>query len=133
MGSAGAQNGKHRLEIKIPPELFAEVKAAAKSRGFSSANAFVRAAIVSELRSGPTALDRAEENIAASVDRLAKEMRAFQNAQQALFALTDSFARLFLTCIPEPPAEMLEQAKARARLRYERLMLAAAQGMKQRD
>ena len=38
-----------------------------------------------------------------------------------------------MTCIPEPPADMLDQAKAKARLRYERFLLSVAQGMKQHD
>lgn len=124
------QYGKHRLEIKVPADLLKDLKAAAKTRGFSSANAFVRAAIASELRSGETALDRTEQNIAATIERLTKEIRSLQTAQQSLFALNDALVRLFLTCIPEPPADMLEQAKARARLRYDRFLLSVAQGMK---
>ena len=127
------QYGKHRLEVKVTPELFAELKSAAKVRGFNSANAFVRAAIASEIRFGETALDRTEQNIAATIDRLTKEIRSLQNAQQGLFALTDALVRLFMTCIPEPPADMLDQAKAKARLRYERFLLSVAQGMKQHD
>ena len=41
--------GKNRLEVRVTAELFAELKSAAKARGFNSANAFVRAAIASEL------------------------------------------------------------------------------------
>lgn len=119
----------HRLEIKLPPELFAEVKNAAQARGFASSNSFVRAALSNELRSGETALDRTEQNIAASIDRLAREVRTLHNAQQAIFALTDSLARLFLTCVPEPPSEVLDQAKRRARLRYDRFLLSVAQNM----
>lgn len=127
------QNGKHRLEIKITAELLAELKTAAKARGFNSANAFVRAAIASELRSGETALDRTEQNISATIDRLTREIRSLQSAQQGLFALTDTLARLFLTCVPEPPPDLLDQAKAKARLRYERFLLSVAQSMKQHD
>lgn len=123
--------GKSRLEIRLSPESLAEVKAAAKKRGFESANAFVRAVIATELRSGESALDRTEQNIAASIERLAKEVRGLQTAQQSLFALTDSLVRLLLTCIPEPPPDMIEQAKAKARLRYQRFLLAVAQGMKE--
>lgn len=50
-------------------------------------------------------------------------------AQQALFAAVDSLTRLFLTCIPEPPPEGLDQAKRRARLRYDRFLLSVAQNM----
>ena len=123
--------GKTRLEIRLSPESLAEVKAAAKKRGFESANAFVRAVIATELRSGGSALDRTEQNIAASIERLAKEVRGLQTAQQSLFALTDSLVRLLLTCIPEPMPDMIDQAKAKARLRYQRFLLAVAQGMKE--
>ena len=124
------EHGKHLLEIKIAADTLAQLKSAARARGFRSANALVRAAIATELRSGESALDRTEQNIAASIDRLAREVRALQNAQQSTFALADALARLFLTCVPEPPPELLDQAKARARLRYERFLLSVAQSMK---
>ena len=41
----------------------------------------------------------------------------------------DSLTRLFLTCIPEPPPEALDQAKRKARLRYERYLVSVAQNM----
>ena len=41
----------------------------------------------------------------------------------------DSLTRLFLTCIPEPPPDALEQAKRRARLRYDRFLVSVAQNM----
>jgi Ribbon-helix-helix protein, copG family len=122
--------GKHRLEIKIGADTLAQLKSAAKARGFRSANAFVRAAIATELRSGESALDRTEQNIAASIDRLAREVRSLQNAQQSTFALADALARLFLTCVPEPPPEALDHAKASARLRYERFLVSVAQSIK---
>jgi hypothetical protein len=37
--------------------------------------------------------------------------------------------RLFLTCVPEPPAEVLDQAKRRAKLRYDRFLVSVAQNM----
>ena len=73
-------------------------------------------------------LDR-EAFIAASIDRVAKEIRTLHTAQQALFASIDSLTRLFLTCIPEPPPQVLEQAKRRAKLRYDRFLLSVAQNM----
>ena len=121
--------GNRRIEVKVPPELFAQMKKAAHAQGFSSVNSLVRAAITNELSTGDTALDRTEQNIAASIDRLAKEVRSLHTAHQALFALTDSLARLFLTCVPEPPTEVLDQAKRRARLRYDRFLLSVAQNM----
>ena len=70
-----------------------------------------------------------EAFVAASLDRLSKEIRNLHTTQQALFAAVDSLTRLFLTCIPEPPPEALDQAKRRARLRYERYLVSVAQNM----
>ncbi len=118
-----------RFELLLPPDLHATLKETAHSRGFASVNAFIRSAVQNELRHGETALDRTEQNIAASIDRLVKEIRALHTAQQAAFALTDSLARLFLTCVPEPPQEILDQARRRAKLRYDRFLRSVAQNM----
>ena len=78
--------------------------------------------------SPPDQSDR-EAFVAASLDRLSKEIRNLHTTQQALFAAVDSLTRLFLTCIPEPPPEALDQAKRKARLRYERYLVSVAQNM----
>ena len=44
-------------------------------------------------------------------------------------AFQDATAKLLLTCLPEPPPEVLEAAKARARQRYDKLMRAVANDM----
>lgn len=118
-----------RLEVKLPERMYSEVQAAAKQRGFNSANAFVRAAITTELRSGDSALARTEEVIGQSVDCLAREVRALHGAQQATFALADSLVRLFLTCVPEPPPDVIEESKRRAQLRYRRFLKTVAANM----
>jgi hypothetical protein len=82
-----------------------------------------------ELRHGEPAIVKTERIVSASIDRLARDLRALQTAQQAVFALTDSLARLFLTCVPEPAPEVLDQAKRRARLRYDRFLKSVAQNM----
>lgn len=118
-----------RLEVKLPPGLHAEVQAAAKERRFSSANSFVRAAITNELRTGNSAVERAEQAISHTIDRLTREVRNLHTAQQATFAMVDCLARLFLTCVPEPPGEVLDQAKRKAKLRHERFLRSVAQNM----
>jgi hypothetical protein len=67
--------------------------------------------------------------VAASMERLSKEIRKLHTAQQAQFAVVDSLTRLFLTCIPEPPSEVLDQAKRRAKLRYSRFLISVAQNL----
>jgi hypothetical protein len=118
-----------RFELRLPKELLNAVRQAATAGGFSSVNAYIRTVMQNELRHGETALDRTERTMGASIDRLSKEIRSLHTAQQAVFALTDSLARLFLTCVPEPPPEALDQAKRKAKLRYDRFLRSVAQNM----
>lgn len=118
-----------RLEVKLPPKLYEEIRVIAQKRGFNSSNSFVRTAIANELRAGESSLDQAEVAISASIDRLTRETRNLHTAQQASFAMLDCLTRLFLTCVPEPPAEVLEQSKRRAKLRYEKFLRSVAQSV----
>ena len=118
-----------RFDLRLPTELMASVWNAAKERGFANTTAFIRSALQNELRHGETALDRTERMVSASIERLSRDVRTLQNSQQALFALTDTLARLLLTCVPEPPPEVLDQAKRKAKLRYERFLRSVAQNM----
>jgi hypothetical protein len=120
---------RRRIEIRVSEDVFEELRKAASRRGFASVNKLLRAAVAAELRHGESALARTEQNIAASIELLAKEVRGIHRAHQATFALTDSLARLVLTCVPEPPAEILEQARLRAKLRYDRFVRSVAQNM----
>ena len=118
-----------QITVRIPGDLATMLPAEAEKRGFDSPSAFVRHAIQSELRQGESAVSQVEERIAATVNRLAKEVRAVQTAQLATFAFVDALAKVLLTCVPEPPNEMVDQAKARAKRRYEKFLIAVAQGM----
>jgi hypothetical protein len=127
-GGSGMPKRK-RFEIRVSDEQFAVLKRTAFDRGFRSIAAYVQAASASDMRqSGPDG-SNGPEIVAASIDRLVKEVRSLHTAQQAVFAAVDSLTRLFLTCIPEPPPETLDQAKRRARLRYDRYLLSVAQNM----
>ena len=82
-------------------------------------------------------VDAAERRIAASLDRMAREIHNSRIGQQALFAFVDVLAKTFLTCVPEPPRDVHDQAVARGKARYDRLlksvgMLAASPGVKNR-
>jgi Arc/MetJ-type ribon-helix-helix transcriptional regulator len=118
-----------RFELRLPESLMARVRDAAEERGFANVTAFIRSALQNELRNGETALDRTERAVAASIDRVSRDVQTLHTTQQAVFALTDSLARLFLTCIPEPAPEVLDQAKRKARLRYNRFLKSVAQNM----
>jgi hypothetical protein len=63
------------------------------------------------------------------MEQMRREMHRLGRAQQALFAYVDSLAKVLLTCIPEPPQEVREQAIARARERHNRLVKSAGSSM----
>ena len=118
-----------RFDIRITVELAEQVRQATLERGFESSTAFIRQAIVNELRDGGSALGETEERIAAGQERLGKELRRLQTAQQAEYALLDSLVRLFLMCIPEPSGEAITPAKARAATRYDNFLRNVARNM----
>jgi len=114
--------------VRIQPELDRRMQNATKERGYRSPSAFIRAAIESELKSRS---ERAgmEEQTAASFDRLAKEFRRVLRGQQAIFALLDAFTKVFLGCVPDPPAEARAQSITVARDRHMQLMKAAGRSL----
>ena len=117
-----------RFELLVPQDLLERLKVVAGERGTSVASV-VRMALENEMRHGEPAIAKTERIVSASIDRLTRDLRTLQTAQQAVFALTDSLARLFLTCVPEPAPEVLDQAKRRARMRYDRFLKSVAQNM----
>ena len=117
-----------RIAVRLTREDQCQVEEAAGSRGYASPSAFLRAAIRNELN-GRAELTGAEERIAAGIDRVSREIFRVDRGQQALFALVDAFAKAILTCVAEPPTDTRQQAIARAKERYERLIKAAGQAM----
>lgn len=120
---------QQRFELLITPNQLADARKTARDRGFNSCAAYLRALLDQDQRRNPPGQPDREAIVAASIERLARELRAIHTANQALFALTDSLARLFLTCIQEPPAEHLDSARRRAKQRYDRFLLSVAQNM----
>jgi len=120
---------RQRFELRLPAEQMAMMKRAADAGGFRSANAYLQAVLARDLRNSKSERTDEETFVAASIDRLSKEIRGLHTGQQALFATIDSLTRLLLTCIPEPPPEALDQAKRRAKLRYDRFLVSVAQNM----
>ena len=118
-----------RFELRLSEEQLAVVKRTAQVRGVRSVSGYIQAVLTRDLRDSPPDQSDREAFVAASIDRLSKELRNLHTTQQALFAAVDSLTRLFLTCIPEPPPEALDQAKRKARLRYERYLVSVAQNM----
>jgi hypothetical protein len=118
-----------RFELRLSEEQLAVVKRTAQVRGFRSVSGYIQTVLTRDLRDSPPDQSDREAFVAASLDRLSKAMRNLHTTQQALFAAVDSLTRLFLTCVPEPPPEALDQAKRKARLRYERYLVSVAQNM----
>ena len=115
--------------IRLPDELAQHVRQAAQERGFSTPRAFIRDALRNELASRPQGGEEVEKRLAASFERVTRELRKLGTAQQAQFALTDALAKVILVCVPEPAGETVDQARSRARLRYDRFLKSVAKAM----
>jgi Arc/MetJ-type ribon-helix-helix transcriptional regulator len=69
---------KRKVRIRaarLEPELDRRIEVATKQGGFSNPSAFIRAAIERELAGRESGVDAAEERIAASLDRVVREIR----------------------------------------------------------
>jgi hypothetical protein len=112
-------------------ELREKVRAAVKERGLRSEQAFILAACENELRRGENSesLTQYESRIAATLNNLAKQLQGLNTVAQAQFALTDVLLKYIITCVVEPPEDALPAARVRARLRYDKLLRAAADGI----
>jgi len=122
---------KPRIErsLLFPNKEFREqVRKASKDRGFRSEQAFILAACEREIRSGDNAeaVTQFEARVAATLTNLAKQGQSLHTLAQAQVALTDVLLKYVITCVVEPPDDALPAARVRARLRYEKLVRAAA-------
>lgn len=112
-----------------------QVRAAVKERGFRSEQAFLIAACEHEIRQGANteATTQFEARVAATLTSLAKQVQGLQTLAHAQVALTDVFLKYVITCVVEPPEDALPAARVRARLRYEKLVRAAAEGISNKN
>ena len=117
-----------RVGIRLTREDQHQIEDAAKTRGYATPSAFIRAAIRNEL-DGRAELTGTDERIGAGFDRVSRDVFRVDRGQQAMFALMDAFVKAVLACVPEPPPEARPQAIARAKERYGRLVKAAGQAM----
>jgi Arc/MetJ-type ribon-helix-helix transcriptional regulator len=115
--------------IRFSESLLNQVDAMSRERGFASATAFIRYAVDQELSKRQERLTGAEERIAATLRQVRKDLFRLGRAQQALFAYLDTLAKALLTCVPEPPADAIPQAVARAKERYDRLLKSAGRAI----
>ena len=119
-----------RFDVRVAESLDQEIRQQAKARGYASPSAFVRAAVEHEIdgRQGDVLIGT-EERLGATIEQVRRELFRLGRAQQALFAYVDSLTKVLLTCIPEPPQDVREQAIARARERHNRLVKIAGSAM----
>jgi hypothetical protein len=118
-----------RFYIRTTDDLAKQIERTASERGFESPTAFIRQTISNDLHAGKSAFRETEDRIAATLERLAKEIHRLQTAQQAQYAIMDSFVRLFLMCIPEPSGNAIDPARARAASRYNNFLKNVARNM----
>ncbi len=130
-------NGKViRRSFRYPTaEMRDQVRAAVNERGFSSEQAFLIAACEHEIRQGANteATEQFEARVAATLTNLAKQVQGLQTLAHAQVALTDVFLKYVITCVVEPAEDALPAARVRARLRYEKLVRAAAEGISNKN
>jgi hypothetical protein len=114
--------------IRLTDAIDQRVQSTAKLRGYSTPTAFVRAAIKKELDE-LGAGSAPNEQILGYIREVRQDVRRVERAQQALFALVDSFAKVFVTCVPEPRGEAMQTALGEARNRRGRLLTNAGHAM----
>lgn len=114
--------------IRLREALKEKIEEISTERGYRSCSAFMVEAIEEKLRRDEAldSVSEAEERIAASFNEIHRQLQSVHTAVQGQFALTDALAKYLLTCIVEPPSELLTSARARAKDRYEKLLRAAA-------
>ena len=128
---------KHRNErnLAFPSEEFrARVRTAAKQRGFRTEQAFLIAACEHELERGDNteAMDDLEARMVATLS-VAREVQALFTLVHTQVALTNCLLQYVLTCVAEPPEELLPAARARAKLRYAKMLRFAGQEVATRN
>jgi len=129
---------KHRIErnVSFPTEEFRlQIRTAAKERGFRTEQAFILAACENELKrgDGAEATTQLEARVAATLANAAKELQSLFTLAHAQFALTNSLLQYVLTCTAEPPEDVLPAARARARVRYTKILQQTAQEVATRN
>lgn len=118
-----------RVNVRLDDKLYDRLDNAAKGRNCRISQ-LVRDILAGGLEDGQgSALAVAEERISATLDRFAKDIRKLHTADQALYASFDTFVRIFLTCIPDPPSDTLMSAKMHGQQRYKNYLLNVARNV----
>ena len=130
-----SENGFPRTFRYPSADLRDKVRAAVKERRFRTEQAFLIAACEHELERGDNteAMDDLEARIMATLANVAREVQALFTLAHSQFALTNSLLQYVLTCMIEPPDDVLPAARVRARLRYAKILRIAAQEVATRN
>ena len=115
--------------VRLTGSLEEQVKEAAQRDGSASIPAFIRSAIQNELKRRRVGFPQAEQEVSATLERQRRDLKTLIGTLRAQFALTDAFARMMLHCVPEPPAEVHDDAVAQAKHRHQKLLRMAAINM----
>ncbi len=102
----------------FPSEEFETTCALRRKRtGLSFGAGIHLAACENELKRGDAseATERLEASVAATLANFAKDLQALFTLAHGQFALTNSLLQYVLTCMVEPPDDVLEAARARAK------------------
>src|SRR5690349_17963080 len=118
-----------KITVRLTSDEDKLVEQAARDRGYLNPSAFIRSAIRNEIAGRESEMTETEQRIAATLERLSRDIFRVNRGQQALFAVVDTLVKTFLTCIPEPPRDGMSQSIARARDRYDRFVKSAGQAM----
>ena len=129
MGGIGTMAKTLRMGIRLSQEEHRQIQEAVRRLEFKGPSALVRRAIYNELAGRSATETDTEERVAATLERVLRDVARVIRGQQALFAIVDTLVKNFLTCVPEPPADGMPQSVARARDRYARFVKAAGQAM----
>ena len=124
-----SENGFPRTFRYPSADLRDKVRAAVKERRFRTEQAFLIAACEHELERADNmeAMDDHEARIVATLSNVAREVQALFTLVHTHVALTNCLLQYVLTCVPEPPEEVLPAARARAKLRYAKMLRFAGQ------
>jgi hypothetical protein len=136
--SSGDPVVKQRTErnLLFPSKEFRDrVRSAAKERGFRSEQAFILTACENELKRGDSteATAQLETRIAATLANVTKEVQSLFTLTHTQVALTNSLLQYVLTCMVEPPEDVLPAARARAKARYAKILRLAGQEVATRN
>ncbi len=115
--------------IRFSEAIDKQIQETTRKRGFASLAAFIRHSVEQELLGTGEELMNTEERLVATIEQVRHEVIRMARAQQALFALVNSLAKVMLTCMPEPAGEAMEAAVAKAQARHARLLKNAGQSM----